>query len=106
MRAGRCLRVASPRIGPSSSLLPTRVCDPASLNPREIVDASFLSVRAGNGVWSSLLAPLDASTRVRVPALVQPEFCSLELELTSFSISSCDIMLLNTSNYSIGHSTT
>ncbi|KAF3500777.1 hypothetical protein F2Q69_00040118 [Brassica cretica] len=50
MRAGRRLRVASPCVGPSSSLLSTRVCDPASLNPREIVDSSFLSMRAGNGV--------------------------------------------------------
>ncbi|KAF2537069.1 hypothetical protein F2Q68_00020195 [Brassica cretica] len=42
--------MASSRVITSASPLPTRVCDPASPNPREIVDASFLPVRAGSGV--------------------------------------------------------
>ncbi|KAF3557073.1 hypothetical protein F2Q69_00011605 [Brassica cretica] len=98
MRAGSRSRMAPSRVTPRFLLFVTRV-ETIDTNPRHPPRAGFsmtLLARASGystprdpsnvGVLHSVI--LDASTRVREPALAQPELCSLELELTSFFVSS------------------
>ncbi|KAF3534331.1 hypothetical protein DY000_02042175 [Brassica cretica] len=98
MRAGSRSRVAPSRVTPRSLLFVTRV-ETIDTSPRHPPRAGFSMIPLARASgYSTLRHPsrvevlhsvlLDALTRVRKPALAQPELCSLELELTSFSVSS------------------